>query len=124
MKSIKYWILLILISALFVSCSQVSDSDKGNENNVPTIVKLGRDDCQPCVEMNRILKNVSDQMGNKADIRIINIEENPDSISRFGISAIPTTIFFDLDGKERYRFKGVIAQDKIIEYISKCEVMR
>ncbi|HOO97006.1 MAG TPA: thioredoxin family protein [Caldisericia bacterium] len=122
MKAIRYAVLLVLVSMIFVSCSGGVSSDKASVGAVPIVVKIGRDNCIPCIEMNKILESVGDQMGDKVDIRVIDVRDDPDAASKYGIRVIPTTIFYDISGNERYRFEGVVQREDVVSYISECGV--
>jgi|GEM_PF-3215137 len=85
----------------------------------PMIVKLGRDNCIPCIEMNKILDEVRAIVGDKAIVKIIDIQLEPGAPDQYGIRVIPTEIFFDGDGKEIYRVEGVIQKDEVLSWLRK-----
>ena len=49
-------------------------------------------------------------MEGKATVGKVNVDENPDTASRFGITGIPTSILFN-GGAEAQRFVGVQSED-------------
>lgn len=57
-----------------------------------------------------------------ADIVFIDVWENREPVKRFKISAIPTQIFFDKQGKEVYRHVGFLDEASIIEQMTKMGV--
>ena len=55
--------------------------------------------CGPCRMVAPILEKVAAEMEGKVTIAKVNIDENPDAASAYGVSSIPTMILF-VDGKE------------------------
>ena len=47
----------------------------------------------------------------------VNIDENPDAASAYGVSSIPTMILF-VDGKEAARMIGANPKSAIIDFIN------
>ena len=50
--------------------------------------------CGPCKMIGPALEELSDELGEKVTITKINIDENPDAPSRYGVRGIPTMILF------------------------------
>jgi thioredoxin 1 len=90
-----------------------------SEKGLPMVVKLGRDNCAPCIEMNRILEEVKPLVGNKATISIIDVSKEPDKAQLFGIRVIPTEIFYDSKFNEIHRVEGVIPKEEVIYWLKK-----
>jgi len=65
--------------------------------------------CGPCRMQGPILEQVAAEVGPKATIAKVNVDENPESAHRFGVRSIPTLILFK-DGRAVRQFVGV--QDK------------
>jgi thioredoxin-like negative regulator of GroEL len=49
----------------------------------------------------------------KVDVRIINVYEDKELTSKYGISVIPTQVFIDTTGKVLFRHIGVYPRDSI-----------
>ncbi|MBN1412055.1 MAG: thioredoxin [Spirochaetales bacterium] len=62
--------------------------------------------CIPCRMQTPILEKVHQAVGSKALIGKVNVDENMEVASEYGIISIPTLILFK-DGKEVKRFVGV-----------------
>lgn len=89
------------------------------KKGLPMVVKLGRDNCAPCIEMNKILEEVKSVVGDKAVISIIDVSKEPGKAQLFGIKLIPTEIFYDSDFKEIYRIEGVIQKEDVLYWLKK-----
>ena len=99
----------------------------GEFNNLPvkgmvTMIDLGAKKCIPCKMMAPIMEKMEKVYKGKAVIAFIDVWEDREPISRFGIRAIPTQIFFDKNGKEVYRHEGFLAEKDIIEQLVKMGV--
>ena len=120
----------ILISwLLFAILLTIAPILMASERQIPipgeiTMLDLGADKCLPCKMMAPILVKLTDQYQDKANIMFIDVWRNPDQAKRFKISAIPTQIFFDKTGKEVYRHQGFMAEEDIINQLSKMGVSK
>ena len=72
--------------------------------------------CMPCKMMSPILNEVADEIGDKARICKVNVEEHQQLSSRFSVRNIPTLILMK-NGKEIERIVGVKSKDYIIKKI-------
>ncbi len=87
--------------------------DKARASGLPTMVDFGADGCQPCEMMAPILKGLSEDYAGRANILFVHVREDPVLATRYGIQSIPLQVFFDKDGKERYRHVGFLPQEEI-----------
>jgi thioredoxin 1 len=71
-----------------------------------TLVDFWAPWCGPCMMQGPILEQVADQMGDRAAIAKMNVDENPNAAEEFSIRSIPTLIVFR-DGAPVERFTGV-----------------
>jgi len=68
--------------------------------------------CGPCQMAAPILEKVSKEMGDKIKLVKMNVDENQQTASKFGIMSIPTFVFMK-DGKEVERKTGVQNEEAI-----------
>lgn len=117
-----------IISCLFVvilTCSSIAYS--APEQDIPakgmvTVVDLGSKICIPCKMMMPVLDSMEKRYRGKAAIIFIDIREEPQQATKFGIRTIPTQIFFDKTGKEVYRHVGFIDEKPLSEILDKILV--
>ncbi len=85
-----------------------------NSKNLPTILDLGADKCVPCRMMFPILDELKKDYGGKLNVEFIDVWKNPTEGQKYGISMIPTQIFYDATGKELFRHTGFFSKTDIL----------
>src|ERR1035437_10252702 len=81
---------------------------------LPKLVDLGADKCIPCKMMAPILKEFKTEYAGRMDVEFIDVWKNPDAGKAYKIKLIPTQIFFDASGKERFRHEGFYGKEDIL----------
>jgi len=83
-----------------------------------TLVDFWAPWCGPCQVMGPILDQLADEVGDKAKVGKINVDENPDTAAKYGVMSIPTLKIFK-DGKIVKEFVGVQNIDALKEELAK-----
>ena len=83
-------------------------------SKLPKLVDLGADKCIPCKAMAPILKDLKAEYAGRMDVEFIDVWKNPDAGKAHKIKLIPTQIFFDASGKERFRHEGFYGKEDIL----------
>ncbi len=91
---------------------EVLKSDK------PVFVDFWAPWCGPCLMMGPIVEELAQEMGDKVKIGKINVDENSETASKFGIMSIPTMKIFK-EGKIVKEFIGVQAKESLKEELNK-----
>jgi thioredoxin 1 len=81
---------------------------------LPRLVDLGADKCIPCKAMAPILKELKTDYAGQMDVEFIDVWKNPDAAKPYKIKLIPTQIFYDAKGKERFRHQGFFSKEDIL----------
>ena len=76
------------------------------KSNVPVLVDFWAPWCGPCQMMGPIIKELAEQMGEKAKVGKLNVDENGSIASQYGIMSIPALKIFK-DGKVVKEYVGV-----------------
>lgn len=72
--------------------------------------------CGPCKMQTPILEKVAAEVGDKATIAKVNVDESPDLAAKYGIRSIPTLILLK-DGENKQQFVGLQQQAALISAI-------
>ena len=60
----------------------------------PVLVDFWAEWCTPCKAIAPALEEISNELGERVTIAKVNIDENPEAPSRYGVMSIPTMILF------------------------------
>lgn len=93
--------------------SKFSDLINGNQ---PVLVDFYADWCSPCKIMSPILKQVAEELGDKATIIKVDIDKNPKVASLYEIQGVPTFILFK-NGEIKWRQSGILAEAYLVELL-------
>jgi thioredoxin 1 len=61
----------------------------------PVVVDFWAPWCGPCHAITPVLESLESEAGDRITFAKVNIDQNPDFASRYGVLAIPTVILFD-----------------------------
>ncbi len=81
---------------------------------LPRLVDLGADKCIPCKMMAPVLADLKSNYVGRLEVEFIDVWKNPDAGKPYKIKLIPTQIFFDAAGKERFRHEGFFGKEDIL----------
>jgi thiol-disulfide isomerase/thioredoxin len=101
--------MLITMVAVWAAATWAAEPSK-----LPKLVDLGADKCIPCKAMAPILKDLKTEYAGRMDVEFIDVWKNPDAGKAYKIKLIPTQIFFDASGKERFRHEGFYGKEDIL----------
>lgn len=75
----------------------VSDADFENEvlkSDEPVMVDFWAEWCGPCKALSPIVDEVANEVSGKVKVVKINIDENPNAPTKYGVRGIPTLMVF------------------------------
>ena len=86
---------------------------KGSQKIV--IVDFWAEWCGPCRQIGPIIEELSTEMSN-VEFTKVNIDENPETPSKYGVRGIPTLILFE-NGKQKSVKVGALPKSALKEWI-------
>lgn len=92
------------------SFNKVINQDK------PVLVDFWAPWCGPCKMLGPVLEEAEKEIGDKAVIAKVNVDDEQELAIQFGISSIPTMVVFK-NGKAVDRSVGFVAKDKIVSLL-------
>jgi thioredoxin 1 len=77
------------------------------------LVELGSTSCTTCKAMHQELAQLRQECGASLAVEEIDVWRDEDAARRFGVSTIPTQVFYDAGGREIDRHVGFLARNEI-----------
>jgi thioredoxin 1 len=97
-----------------VAASANTETPAEKTVNLPRLVDLGADKCIPCKMMAPILEELKKDHAGTINVEFIDVWKTPEKTKEYGITIIPTQIFFDASGKELFRHEGFFSKEDIL----------
>lgn len=86
------------------------------KSDTPVVVDFWAEWCAPCKQIAPALEEIAAEMDGKVKIAKVNIDENPNAPSRYGVRGIPTLLLFK-GGEVVSNSVGAKPKAKIVEWI-------
>jgi len=80
---------------------------------LPTLIDLGRGECIPCKMMVPVLEELRTRHAGRLAVRYVDLDETPGAMEEYGVRTIPTQIFLDASGQEKFRHVGFWSTEEI-----------
>lgn len=102
-----------------MNASKLSDSEfeeKVINSSLPTMIDFWAEWCGPCRQLAPTVEQLAEEMSDKINIVKMNIDENPETPSKYGVKGIPALIIFK-DGKPIATKVGTAPKNDIKQWI-------
>ena len=101
--------------------SNVNDSSFKKEvleSDLPVLVDFWAEWCGPCKMLTPIIDEISKELQGKVKVLKMNIDENPNTPSEYGIRSIPTIMLFK-NGEQKDTKIGLQQKNYLLDWIYK-----
>ncbi len=114
-NKVKEWRFFIIMSALHMNSEDFKKVVA--EGNGAAVVDFWATWCGPCKMLGPTIEELADELEGQAVVGKVDVDENRELASQFGVMSIPTVVFFK-DGKEVTRLVGVQSKEKLLETVN------
>jgi thioredoxin 1 len=126
-NTFKMLSFILLGTALLLSPAQKAFAEPAVLPEVPvkgmvTMVDFGAPFCAPCKAMAPFLEKLEKEYKGRAAIVVLDVGKAPKVCERYGITELPTQIFYNNEGKEILRHKGFMKEEDIVKQLKKMGV--
>ena len=87
------------------------------DNSGQVLVDFWAPWCGPCQMLGPIIEEVGKELSDKVKVLKLNVDEEPQIASKYGISAIPTVILFD-KGQVKQVFVGFRQKQEYLDAVN------
>jgi len=96
-------------------------SDQSFEEDVlkaegPVLVDFWAEWCGPCKQIAPALDEISKELGGKLTVAKVNIDDNPQTPTQYGVRGIPTLMIFK-NGQVAAMKVGALPKSKLLEWV-------
>ncbi len=99
-----------------INVTDASFEEEVLKSDKPVVLDFWAPWCGPCKMLTQPLEEISDEMADKITVAKINIDENPNTPTQFGVRGIPTMLVFK-NGEAAATKVGAVSKTAIVEWI-------
>ena len=99
-----------------VTTTDASFSSDVLQSDKPVLVDFWAEWCGPCKAIAPALETIAESMGDRVTVAKLNIDDNPDTPTNYGVRGIPTLMLFR-DGEVAATKIGALPVHKLTEWV-------
>jgi len=99
-----------------ISWNSLADGNdvSAHDEPLPRLVDVGAGTCIPCKKMMPVLAELKTEYAGSLQVEYYNVNDDPNAIAEYDVTMIPTQIFYDTSGQERFRHTGFLGKKDIL----------
>lgn len=86
------------------------------KSDLPVVVDFWAEWCGPCKRLSPNVEKVAEDMAGKVKVAKLNVDDNPMTMTKFGVRGLPTLIMFK-DGNVTATHVGDMSKQKLEDWI-------
>ncbi len=95
---------------------------KAKASGKVVIADFGRGICPSCKQIEAVLEELQEEVGDRYEIVLVNIDKFPAAAREYGIKSIPQQVYFNTEGEEVYRpDPGSCSRERVLEILQTVE---
>jgi thioredoxin 1 len=96
----------------------ITDDNFSNEtSNGFVLVDFWAEWCGPCKQLGPVIEEVANELQGKVKVCKMNVDENPETPSKFGVRGIPTLVLLQ-DGKPVATKVGALQKSALVSWLN------
>lgn len=102
-----------------VSITDATFESEVLKSKVPVLLDFWAEWCGPCKALGPTLEEVAVQYKDQLKVAKINVDENPEIPTQFGVRSIPTMILFK-GGQQIDQMLGNVPKTQVVNFVKKA----
>jgi len=90
-----------------------------SKSPVPVLVDFWGPQCGPCKMMDPVLDEIAKERGGSLRVAKVNVADNPQLVTRFGIRSTPTLLVFN-GGEVKQKMVGATGKKALLSAVDAC----
>lgn len=100
------------MSATTFDATDINFSQEVLQSGQPVLIEFTADWCPPCKMLAPIVHQIAQSYAGRLRVGLLDADENPDAVQRYGVMGLPTLILF-VDGAPAERIVGYVPRERI-----------
>ena len=105
------------MTTTFTPLTSATFDEAINGSDVPVVVDVWAEWCQPCKMLEPVLASIADDHPDRIAVRSLDADEHPDITRRYGVMAMPTLLVFDR-GELVHRVVGAKGKGQLLQELA------